>query len=272
MADDTTTQDEQTTAPWDDDLAAAFEDEDLRDKVSAFLGEKVQPYVTQLEQKSKPNRDAQRLWEGFEESPVDTSLAVIGELYGADIRDRFAELLQGGASPEQAAAQVETETQVDVTDTTAAEGDTDKQKITFEDLPPEVQNAVAAQEQERQREAYYGEVERIKKEHADALPKGEDEQPQLNVDLFHPFVVAAGGDFDAAFEAFSKFTDEAKAEFGLKVPGTEEVEEAAPTTINSETRDAGQTPPQKEEYPDLDTAIDAFFDEQKAPPPTVGAA
>lgn len=260
--DDTDT--EVTTAPWDSDLETAFEDEDVRQRVSDFLGSKVQPYVTKVEQDSKPNRDATRLWKGFEESPVDTSVAVVKELYGDDIADQFASLLQGGASVEDAAKKVEDDTQVDVTDTSAvADG-----KVKFEDLPPQVQNAVAAQEQDTQRKAYYNEIDRVKTENADKLPKDAEDNPQLDVDLFHPFVVAANGDFDEAAQAYFKWIDQAKSQFGIKVPTTDDI----PVVVNSETKDSSAKPPTEETFDSLDDAMDSFFKDQQTPPPTVGTA
>lgn len=271
------TQAEETTSPWDSDLESAFEDEDVRKQVSDFLGQKVQPYVTKVEQEARPSRDATRLWDGFSEQPVETSIQVVKELYGDEIGSKFADLLQSGDTPEEAAATIEAETDVDVTDTSAAETDTEVGgKVKFEDLPPEVQNAVAAQEQEKQREAYYSEIDRVKAERGDDLPQtaveGEEDKTEavLDVDLFHPFVVAANGDFDSAAEAYIKWIGQAKEQFGVKVPEGEV--DVPPTAINSETKDASVKPPQVKEGQSLDDALDDFFNEQKSPPPTVGSA
>lgn len=266
------TEEETSGSPWDSDLEEAFEDEDVRQQVSDFLGQKVQPYVTKVEQEARPSRDASRLWQGFEQQPVETSVQVVRELYGADVADRFAELLQGGSSEEEAAAQVQEETDVDVSDTSAAEDEGTKGKISFDDLPPQVQNAIAEQEQEKQRVAYYAEIDRVKEEYADELPKvgeGDEAEVNLNVDLFHPFVVAANGDFDAAAKAYIQWLGEAQEQFGIKVPDNVET---PPPTIDSQTRDAGATPPQSKEGQSLDEALDEFFEEQKSPPPTVGSA
>ena len=43
----------QGSGPWANDLSSTFEDESIRTQVDSFLREKVQPYVTQLEQRSK---------------------------------------------------------------------------------------------------------------------------------------------------------------------------------------------------------------------------
>lgn len=271
------TQVEETTSPWDSDLEAEFEDEDVRKQVSDFLGSKVQPYVTKVEQEARPSRDATRLWEGFSDQPVETSIQVVKELYGDEIGGKFADLLQSGSSPSEAATEIEAETDVDVSDTSAAETSAEGDgKVKFEDLPPEVQNAVAAQEQEKQREAYYNEIDRVKSERGEELPQvaveGEDDktEPNLDVDLFHPFVVAANGDFDDAAEAYIKWIGQAKEQFGVQIPEGEV--EVPPTAINSETRDSSVTPPQSKEGQTLDEALDDFFAEQKSPPPTVGSA
>lgn len=262
------TNQEENTSPWDSDLATAFEDEDLRTKVSEFLGEKVQPYVTKIEQDSKPNRDAQRLWEGFNESPVDTYIAVSREIYGPEVADKVAAILQGGDAP------VEESPATDTTEETQeTEEETPTTKLSFDDLPPEVKEVVAQTQAAKQKEAYYGEIDRVTAEHADSLPKGEDDKPQLNVDLFHPFVVAADGDFDKAWDAYEAFQSQAKETFGIQVPAVDEDgKPVPPTTLDSQTRDSSATPPQEVKYESLDEAMDAFFDEQKSPPPTVGAA
>lgn len=251
--------------PWDDKVAEAFEDPEVAAKVSAFLGESVQPYVTKIEQEARPSRDATRLWEALESAPVDTSIQIVKEMFGDDLGDQFAALLQGGEP-----------SQVEVPTPEAEETEDDK-RVAFDDLPPEVQNAVAAQQQEEQRKAYYSEIDRVKDANADKLPtvgEGDEAEVQLDVDLFHPFVVAAGGDFDAAMEGYLGWQDKAKESFGINVPETAAVEEAQepPPVIDSSTRESGTKPPTEEKYETLDDAIDSFFEDQKNPPPTVGTA
>lgn len=269
MADDhtedvgTSGQEQTSSLPWEKDLAERFEDESVREQVSAFLGETVQPYVTRIEQEARPSRDATRLWEGFNENPVETYVQVSRELYGPEVAERVAAILQGESPEEHEPSES--------TPPAPSEEEQETQGVSFDDLPVEVKEAVARQQAEEQRQAYYSEIERVKTENAETLPKDEEGNPRLNVDLFHPFVVAADGDFDAAFEAYTEFYSQAKNEFGIQVPSGEEVE-VPPATINSETRDAGETPPQEVKYDSLEDAMDAFFDEQNAPPPTVGTA
>jgi len=255
--------------PWDDKVASAFDDPEVQAKVSEFLGKEIQPYVTQLEQNTKPNRDATRLWEALETAPVETSIQVVKEMFGDEIGESFATILQGG----DPTAEVETPEE-----TPAEEGEEESQKVKFEDLPPEVQNAIAAQQQEEQKKAYYSEIDRVKEEHADRLPKtgeGDDAEVVLDVDLFHPFVVAANGDFDQAIEAYASWQDKAKETFGIQVPESASAEGEStdpPPVIDSTTRDASATPPTEKTYDSLDDAIDDFFADQKNPPPTVGTA
>lgn len=251
-----------STTPWSDDLEAAFEDEDLRSKVNEFLGDKVQPYVTRIEQEARPSRDATRLWDQFNDQPVDTFVQVGTELWGKEVADQIVSVLQG-----ESPAPSDEDTDVDVDD---EETDDESTQVAFDDLPPEVQNAVAKQQQEDQRKAYYEEIDRVKTDYADKLPKDEEGNPQLNVDIFHPFVLTAQGDFDAAAEAFLSWRDTAKSEFGINIPNADDVD--APPVINSDTKNASGKPPQTEEYESLDDAMDAFFKEQDSPPPTVGTA
>lgn len=250
--------------PWDSDLEAAFEDPEQRAAVSEFLGDKVQPYVTKLEQGSKPDRDATLLWEQFHEEPVDTTIQVIRELYGDEKADAFVAILQGEADKGNEPGKD------DVTTETKTEPGQDSAEIAFERLPPEVQQIVQKDRLEESRKAYYGEIDRIKTEHADELPKDTEGKPRLDADMFHPFVVAAEGNFDAAYEGFQKWIETAKREAGLATD-TGDGKEPPPATLNSNTRDSSARVPANEAHPTLDSALDSMFEELKAPPPTVGA-
>lgn len=255
--------------PWDSDLEAAFEDESTRAAVSEFLGEKVQPYVTKIEQESKPDRDASLLWEQFHEEPVATTIQVIRELYGEEKADAFTAILQGEAEENQPNSE-------DVQTTTPPENQQQQtQGIEFDQLPPEVQEMIQKQKLEESKEAYYGEIDRIRSEHAEELPKDAEGKPRLDADMFHPFVVAAEGNFDAAYEGFQKWIDTAKREAGLVTgeenTGDENTTTTPPTTLNSQTRDASAQVPANKTHQTIDGALDEMFEELKAPPPTVGA-
>lgn len=253
--------------PWDSDLESAFEDEATRTAVSEFLGEKVQPYVTKLEQGSKPDRDASLLWEQFHEEPVATTIQVIRELYGEEKADAFTAILQGEEEDNKPTTEDVTTT------TTKTEPAQTSTEIAFEQLPAEVQAIVQKDKLEESRKAYYGEIERIKTEHAEELPKDDDGKPRLDADMFHPFVVAAEGDFDAAYDGFQKWIDTARREAGLVTgeQNTDAQTTTPPPTLNSNARDASAKVPATAAHPTLDGALDEMFEELKAPPPTVGA-
>jgi hypothetical protein len=251
--------------PWDDDLAEKFEDEDVREAVSEFLGEKVQPYVTKLEQESKPDRDATLLWEQFHEEPVSTTIQVIRELYGEDKADAFAAILQGEETEAPESGDVTKENEGERTEPSEP---TDT-SVKFEQLPPEVQEMIQNQKLEESRKAYYSEIDRIKEEHKDELPKDDDGNPRLDADTFHPFVVAAEGNFDEAYKGFQSWIDAARREAGLV---TEEATEGnePPPVFSSKTRDASSKVPAQPKNQTIDGALDEMFEELKAPPPTVG--
>jgi hypothetical protein len=260
----------ETTNPWDSDLEAAFTDEGQRTAVSEFLAANVQPYVTKLEQESKPERDATLLWEQFHEAPADTLIQVTRELYGDERADALAGQLTGEPEAPTAEPEAGNEGNEPTTPETTTEG------IKFDDLPPEVKEFIAQGQQNKQREQYYGEIERIANAHAEELPKDEDGKPKLDADVFHPFVIAADGNFDAAYDGFTKWVGQAKETFGINVPDAEAVAAAAegktpPPTIDSKTRDSQAPAPVVKENATLDDALDDMFSELNAPPPTVGA-
>ena len=246
---------DESTAPWDADLEERFDDPDVREAVSEYLQDTIQPHITKLEQASSGDRQAQQLWDAFQENPIETYKEVTRELYGDERALEIAKLIEQGASTEEA---------VDATAPDSA--DEQDEALKLEQLPAEVQEAVARQQQEEQRDAYYGEIERLQTEHADELPKTEDGEPELDVDLFHPFVLAAEGDFDRAYEGYSKWMEQAKERFGIQVPET--VGEPPPA-MDSTTASPATTPPVEKSYESLDDAMDDFFAEQKTAPPTV---
>lgn len=250
--------------PWDADLETAFADPEIREQVSAFLGEKIQPYVTRVEQEARPNRDATRLWDELNERPDATTIQVVKELWGQETADEFIKVLEGGrvgAAAEEQDADVEEDRADD-------NGMAQRQSTTIDDLPPEIRELYAEAQQNKQREAYYSELERITAEHAEELPKDEDGNPLLEAELFHPFVAAADGDFDAAWNGYLAFEEQARKRFGIEVPNPEDI---PPTVIDGETRDASATPPVEKDYEgDIGAAIDDFMLDQQTAPPTVG--
>lgn len=229
--------------PWADDLASAFADEIVRAQVDGFLREKVQPRVTELEQATAGNRRANDLYQDFSDKPVETFVTVASELFDEDVTGAIVKVLRGEAP---------------------AEDDLDLSELDDDDvaqLPAEEQEAIAWARDKQREEAYASELERVGKANPDV---------EIDEELFHPFVVAAGGDFDTAIGGYAKFVEQAKSKYGVNVPDPEAV--PAPPNVIDASRQSPSTPPVQEEYGTIDDAIDAFFEEQKSPPPVVGAS
>jgi hypothetical protein len=226
--------------PWSDDIARTFTDPELQQQVDGFLRETVQPYVTQLEQKSQPSRDAERLWNDFSQDPNNTFHAVAVELYGQEAADKLTAAISGEEDPE-------------VTSDTPA----DDFKVDEDELPDNVREAVEFVQSERQQREW------------DAAFKDiafDDEGNQIiDEELFYPFVTAADGDIDQAKDAYLAWQDSAKEKFGINVPNPDDVD-TPPKTLDPNGGGATTAPPQQKEYKDIDEAIDDFFAEQSAPP------
>lgn len=230
--------------PWSNDLATTFEDEATRSRVDEFLRSTVQPYVTQLEQKSVPNRDAQRLWESFAEDAPGTFQAVAAQLYGEDQAARMIAAINADETdPETPDVQ-------------------DFETPDLDELPQEMRDALEYVQEKRTNEAWEREFNRVKS-------KDEFKDIEIDEELFHPFVAAADGDIDTAGELYKNWYDNAKSKFGLNVPDDLEVDDPPP--VHNPKRDAAgaSTPPQVKEYTSIDEAIDDFFAENKTPPPVV---
>lgn len=227
--------------PWDADLQAAFEDEGTRAAVDAFLREKVQPRVTQLEQATAANRNAERLWNDFSENPIATYVAITNEILGEELGQEVVKILESQSEDPQ--GEVE-------------------EAIGTSDLPPEVQELVDEHKRNRAREAYDQRLAQAQADHPDVNIKPE---------LIAPFVAAADGDFDAAVASYKSWLEDSRKELVGHVD--EPPAEIAPPTISGDTHAApGAAPPQEEHYESLDDALDAFFAEQKTAPPAVGNA
>lgn len=233
-------------SPWQSDLEAAFEDPDLRSRVDEYLRQNVQPYVTQLEQKSAPIRDANRLWESFHEDPAATFEQVAREIHGDEAAERIIAALNG---------EVEEEDDEDYGELFDDEDD----EGSGQEYPPEIQALI----EERQRQQYEQVLDGVKEQlEEDGLP--------FHRKQFEPYIVAHDGNLDEAITAYREWIGEAKELFGIKVPRPEDI--PPPPAINSETRAGGSlTPPVEETYNSLDDAVDAFFKEQRTAPPNVGA-
>lgn len=239
------------SGPWANDLAELFSDESVRAQVDGFLREKVQPYVTQIEQKVSELKPAEQLYTLFLEEPDETYLEVTRELFGDElaevVQQKLDELYGEGAAEEQATQQP---------------GETEPQH----ELPPEVAELVEERRQAKLQAAYNAELERIKASVAN--------DPSIEVvdKWFHPFVVAADGDMDLALEGYREwYTDVKQRLGGDPTPPAEEQGQQPPPVLGSDVAPPAQPPAQKK-YESLDEAVDDFLAEVKASaPPTVGS-
>lgn len=245
----------QGGAPWDSALSSRFEDEGVRQAVSEFLREDVQPYVTRLEQNR--NEEAERLYAELNDRPGDTYLAITEELFGGDAAQAVQDALLGSFGVD--------DTQVfDGDDTDDDEpGDGDDETKQTPSLDPRLERMVQAFEQTEQQKAYASELARVK-------AVAEKDGVKVVDELISPFVVAADGDLATAYQGYKKFVGEWKQAFG-EAPSAADVEAAAPPpeappALGSDATGT-TTPPVTQKYQNLDDALDAFFDETKNMPP-----
>jgi hypothetical protein len=93
--------------PWASDLALLGLDAESLTKVNTFLGAKVQPYATKLEQELAAARPATTLFNDLTnpEKSVEAFVAVTYEMFGQEAGDKVIESLQG-QTPEQQQATV----------------------------------------------------------------------------------------------------------------------------------------------------------------------
>lgn len=238
--------------PWADSLNTRFEDPEIRQTVDAFLREDVQPYVTRLEQSR--NSDAEQLYAELQEKPGQTYLAISEELFGAEVSQKVQDLLLssfGGSEGDGDDLPPEVTPGAPVV---PAEGDS---------LDPRVERMVKAFEAQENQRAYDAELARIK---AKAATEG---KPEVIDELIHPFVMATG-DFDKALEGYSKYYNQFRQQFSGPQDAAALAAAAAanqpPPVIGSDAVGT-TTPPVQTQHASIDDALDAFFDEQKTPPP-----
>lgn len=217
--------------PWAADLQTLFTDEQVRGQVDQFLRSKVQPYTTQLEQQAAAARDAQRLYSDLNENPYDTYVALTTEMFGEEAGNALLAQLQQqvGAQEQQPAAPEQP------TPPAGAPAD------------PRVENVINWFEQQQAEQQYDAELARIQQAH-----------PDVNADLFHPFVAAAEGDFDQAYQLYSTYGQQWAA-----ANATAGEQPAAPPTLGSvgQTAPPGAGDPQPKTIAD---AVDAFVASQRA--------
>lgn len=212
--------------PWSQDLASTFEDEAIRGQVDGFLREKVQPYLTRVEQESA---EARRLYDAFSEDPRSTYLDVTTQLFDLDTAKAIADYL-------------------DLLEADESEDETPE--VQQSAIPPEVQALIDERNEAQERAAFEAEFESTKARYP---------QVDLDFDLFVPFV-ARTGDWDEAVKQYVAHTEAFKAKFA---PQTEQAPTPtqAPPVLGSEGTTA---PPVQEQPQSLDAAIDEFMDEQRA--------
>jgi hypothetical protein len=229
------------TGPWANDLNQRFADENIRGQVDAFLRETVQPYVTNLEQERSGQAEAAELLKQLEDSPVETYLAITQELFDDDQANAIINAITGQQEYE---AQEPQDFDPYADQPPVRDEDTEQMLQWFKD--------------KQQKEDYDAELSRVKEAHPDVV-----------TELLHPFIVSADGDFDAGVELYREWESKRSAQ---DIPNlTADDIPNPPQTLGSEGAAGATTPPVEVKHQSLDSAIDAFLDEQRHPPQVVGS-
>jgi hypothetical protein len=234
------------SGPWATKLAATFADESTRSQVDAFLRSEVQPYTTRLEQQLATGRDAMKLWQDLQEAPAETYLSLTSELFGEDAVDQVIELLAS---------------------------DDDEPTPPPADQPardPEVEELLNERRQTKAKQAYDAELARVKAERTvdnDGKRVPAPGEVEVIDDLFHPFVHAAEGDFNAAYEGYKQYYAQFKAQFAPAE--TPSPAPQPPNTLGSDTAVA-PAPPTQRTHQSIDDALDDIFDTMRSAPPVMG--
>lgn len=224
----------QGSGPWMSDLQALGLDANSISAVDGFLREKVQPRVTQLEQRIAEADAATRLYSDLNNDPVDTYLAITEELYGSEVAQQVLDMLQAGQEPEPQPAQ------------------------TPNALDPRVEKVVTHFEREMARNEYESAKQRVLAAN-----------PDVDGDLLDPFVAAAEGDFDAAVQGYKSYYAKVVEKVGGQLAQPADETATPPPALGSDTA-ARTAPPVQKSYANFDEALDDFFSERGAAPPTVG--
>ena len=206
-------------SPWDADLASTFEDEATRQKVSEYLGQKVQPHVTRLEQASKAGRE---LIEALNQDPDATLKELVETIYDED----EAKAILAAFDAEEPVQQVPSE---------------------GSDLDPRVQRLIDKQQEEEDRAAFIAEFDRVKAANPDV---------DLDFDLFVPFVAKAG-DFDQAVLDYANYLTRLRGQVGSAQAATENEGPAAtapPALGTGQATGVGSVQTEKE-YTTIDEAL-----------------
>lgn len=230
------------SGPWADDLAEMFSDEGVRSQVDGFLRQRVQPRVTRLEQSVADLEPAKELYTAFEEDPGLTYLEITEELFGPEMAETVREeLLQRFAEGEAP----------------AVDEDLPGVERTQQELDPRVARAVERVEEQEEREAYERELRRIK-----------EQDSGLVDDDFHPFVLAAEGDFDKAYAGYKQWRDRVESRYREQFGSSQETEESEaqeqpPAVLGSDVQTPA-APPTEKRYESMDEALDDMIADIKA--------
>jgi hypothetical protein len=236
-AQSTSPQPQSQGTPWDQDLAF-IEDETTRSQVSDYLGKKVQPYVTQLEQRAKP---ALEFYNDFQEEPGATTLGVIEELYGPDAAKTFAGYLteqfgEGHEPPEEQQHEAQS----------------------YDD--PRLQRMLESWEQQEQ-----------EREWSDALKELQEAHKDIEIDdlLFRPFAAMADGDLEQALVGYRNFFATAKEKLGIQPapPAEDDGFSQAPPALG--TTGGTAVPPVEPTGQSIGDAISDWVNDLKAQGQTV---
>jgi hypothetical protein len=228
--------------PWAEDLNSRFEDEAQRQAVDAFLREKVQPYVTQLEQESRP---ALELYKDLRANPAATYVEITEDLFGEDEAKAISAYLESRYNDEQ---------QPVVPDNQGAQPNTN-QGVT----DPRIQEMLSDWEERRNEQLYEAELRRLESaEKAQAQIEGREPLP-IKDHLFRPFVVAEDGDMDRAMQGYKAFVNTARAELFTDAGSVD----TPPPTLGSGNSSGATPPPVTKNYNgDYGAAIEEWANEQ----------
>jgi hypothetical protein len=221
--------------PWAAALAENFTDPDQRAAVDQFLRETVQPHVTRVEQSRTP--EAEELYNALNENPAEAFMAITTELWGEDAAETVRQALTAQSEPTPEP-------------TPAAQPATPPEPVAGLD-PKRVEAVVTSFEKAEQAKAYKQAVDDFQTN----LP--EDEQKDFKEARFSPFLVAADGDWDAAYEGYKQWVADFKSEYGAPpAAGDEPAPDTPPAVLGSDTVPGTAPPVQKNYGGDMDAAID----------------
>jgi hypothetical protein len=195
--------------------------------------------MTQLEQQAAQARDAVRLWDNLNADPIDTYVSMTTEMFGEDagsaVLGQLQQILNGQPAP------------------AAPQGQ--QQAPSPQEMDPRLAAVVEFVEQQQNNTYYEGQIERVAQEH-----------PEVDTDLFHPFVAAANGDFNQAVELYNTWLVNYGEKYGsAAIPVPAATAPPAPAVLGSDTGTAQtSTTPVEARKQTLDEALNDFMAEQRA--------